>query len=286
MSQLRERFVGGGGQRLAYSRANEVISLKPGFEFCDLAADRSRLRITIPEFAAKSDGSYQEGAVIPREAWRRPNSTEVNILKTRIFLESDQRVAVLNCESQQILALRRRALETCKSCEYTAKVFDVEAEEAAEVLETIIAKTNLTTRDARCLGVFALPPNHTTVTMDSQSGRRIGLHIDSFYALSHARETAPGRICVNLGLHSRHLLVVNQPFSRIEKDFCSEGGEGAATDIARTFLRCFRYPIISIEIKPLEAYIAPTENIIHDASTVGNHAVDIVLTVLGRFCKV
>jgi hypothetical protein len=54
--------------------------------------------------------------------------------------------------------------------------------------------------------------------------------------------------------------------------------------IARDFMRAFpSYPAVRLRIRPGEAYIAPTENIAHDGSTIGMDAMDITLTVIGRF---
>ena len=50
------------------------------------------------------------------------------------------------------------------------------------------------------------------------------------------------------------------------------------------FMRCFPdYPVIRLRIAPNEAYIAPTENIIHDGSTLGKMYFDICLTIRGKF---
>ncbi len=43
------------------------------------------------------------------------------------------------------------------------------------------------------------------------------------------------------------------------------------------------YPVIKVRVAPGEAYIAPTENMIHDGSTVGKQYPDIHLTLFGYF---
>ena len=43
------------------------------------------------------------------------------------------------------------------------------------------------------------------------------------------------------------------------------------------------YPVIRLRINPGEAYILPTDNLIHDASTEGKTFPDITLTFLGYF---
>jgi hypothetical protein len=43
------------------------------------------------------------------------------------------------------------------------------------------------------------------------------------------------------------------------------------------------YPAIRLQVNPGEAYILPTDNMVHDASTEGSIFPDINLTYLGRF---
>jgi hypothetical protein len=43
------------------------------------------------------------------------------------------------------------------------------------------------------------------------------------------------------------------------------------------------YPIVRVRIGPGEAYIAPTDNVIHDASTIGSEGLSITLTLRGWF---
>jgi hypothetical protein len=46
---------------------------------------------------------------------------------------------------------------------------------------------------------------------------------------------------------------------------------------------CPDYPVVQLRIEPGEAYIFPTDNLIHDASTNGKQFPDITLTFLGCF---
>ena len=48
---------------------------------------------------------------------------------------------------------------------------------------------------------------------------------------------------------------------------------------------CPNYPVARLRIDPGEAYILPTDNLIHDASTEGTRCPDITLTFLGFFTQ-
>jgi hypothetical protein len=43
------------------------------------------------------------------------------------------------------------------------------------------------------------------------------------------------------------------------------------------------YPVVKLRIAPREAYIAPTENMIHDGCTVDKNRPDLKLMFLGHF---
>ena len=52
----------------------------------------------------------------------------------------------------------------------------------------------------------------------------------------------------------------------------------------QTFMSRFPgYPIMKVRVAPGEAYIAPTDNMIHDASTVGSKTPSVTLTLRGWF---
>jgi hypothetical protein len=43
------------------------------------------------------------------------------------------------------------------------------------------------------------------------------------------------------------------------------------------------YPVVRVRIHPGEAYVAPTENILHDGSSIDMNAMDITFSIRGRF---
>ena len=54
-------------------------------------------------------------------------------------------------------------------------------------------------------------------------------------------------------------------------------------DIRQNFLQKYpEYPVIKLRVAPDEAYIAPTENIIHDGCTFGKKFFDVSLTIRGK----
>ena len=127
------------------------------------------------------------------------------------------------------------------------------------------------------------------VTTRGSRGQRIGLHVDNW---SHGealdRGNSDNRICVNIGSTPRRLLFLPVPLASaaasLERLGAREAPVLGPTDIARLYMRSHPHvPVFSVQIDPGHAYIAPTENIIHDGSTRGSNHDDLFVTYLGRF---
>ena len=58
----------------------------------------------------------------------------------------------------------------------------------------------------------------------------------------------------------------------------------SATALAREFMTLYpQYPVIRVQVRPGEAYLAPTDNLVHDGSSVDMTEEDRNLTFLGEF---
>lgn len=122
----------------------------------------------------------------------------------------------------------------------------------------------------RDLGVRSSAPKWATVTLDA-GGERNGLHIDSWYGAGpDARALRPNRICINLGPGTRHFLFC--PSVEKSSDIRDGGVNPASGGVQNVF---------SLEVAPNEAYIAPTEQILHDGSTLHSDRGSLSYTILG-----
>jgi len=124
------------------------------------------------------------------------------------------------------------------------------------------------------------------VTVGNDGKRYIGLHLDSWDNLELARRLeSTNRICVNIGASSRYFLFL--PFSLEQmKHILSTRHQKASIHhlaIGDHFMEQFpTVPAIRCRLAPGEAYIAPTENLIHDGSSEGQQQPDQQFTVLGH----
>jgi uncharacterized protein len=147
-----------------------------------------------------------------------------------------------------------------------------------------------TSRDEQIVNGIAVKPfGLPTVTVESQTGKLIGLHLDDWHSFRLGRRhLSPNRISVNLGCEDRFFIFVNVPLAQMNKELQRLGQKvhvrAGGTPIARAFMSLFpSYPVLRLRICPGEAYVAPTENIAHDVSSVEMSTMDVSLQIRGRF---
>jgi hypothetical protein len=133
----------------------------------------------------------------------------------------------------------------------------------------------------------------TTTTIDWNVERYIGLHVDNWDSEPlETRDRAKTRICVNVGKAARYFLYLPISVFEITTSLAREIAESgiAAPDYAamgRLFMTRFPdFPVIRCRLDPNEAYIAPTENLVHDGLSIGQSGPDRIMdehfTILGR----
>jgi hypothetical protein len=135
-----------------------------------------------------------------------------------------------------------------------------------------------------------------TVTTDPTSGLYVGLHVDDWYHLPFGfRAEAPSRLCANFGWSDRFFLFLNLSVDSLFKgeigefaDWSNEQKKSKSlflrgpTSLGRGFLHAYPdYPILRLRVRPGEAYVAPTENIVHDGGWHSSAAVDVSCHVHG-----
>jgi hypothetical protein len=135
------------------------------------------------------------------------------------------------------------------------------------------------------LGYAVYPPGFKTVTFDARHSRFIGLHIDEIDGLPmNQRSDARLRICINLGPQERHLVFIPVTVNEMARRLSYSTAELAhqpSTPFIAAFMQAFPDQFaLRLGVAPGEAYVAPTENLIHDASTMRMSVSDLSLTIL------
>ena len=262
-----------------------VVLFLAGVDDC---ADRVQLSSGMVAAPAATPGVvYKDGAMIPRLGWRSLTMADRNALVAESCpTDYGNAISVIRLPSQLLNPFRslRAAAAQYRSNDQLFPI--IRSENCLKGTDAIAAYLNQrfqrSTIDDDCAlegGIEAHLPRLQTITADPENDAFIGLHVDNFYdfALSR-REDSPNRVCVNLGSEDRYFLFLNIPLGQLCKLMKNESsGE-------KDFMRSFpSYPIVRVRVRSGEAYVAPTENIVHDGSSIDMNTMDITFSVRGRF---
>jgi hypothetical protein len=133
------------------------------------------------------------------------------------------------------------------------------------------------------LGVSTRPSGLRTSTFDISIGRRIGMHLDSWDKTPlDRRHTARTRLCINLGLRTRSLLFLPHDIRAVVSALEGDSSVHSANLGERFCARFGETPVLRLDVPPGWAYLAPTENLIHDGCSDSSSSPDVTAAWLGR----
>jgi hypothetical protein len=240
---------------------------------------------TSPQQPASGNAEYNPGAFLPKTPWRKPTDWENKRLWQNSGITNVDFLGVASIPNEllaELLTLVRdtntdalRQLEPRRIREFIGPLIDYLRDRFAYKSEPFNH------------GIHVHRPGRETVTINTATGKYLGLHLDSWEPYPvEARARSLNRICVNIGAEPRHLLFLNLSLMNVARlaEESRETADHAYDSVGPAFMSRFPgYPIVKVRIAPGEAYIAPTDNIIHDASTVGSQTPSITLTLRGWF---
>src|SRR5258708_31735596 len=226
---------------------------------------------------------------VPRKPWRTPSQRELSaLLAGAEEMHQYQILAIVSLPGYIKKGLENIGFSNCENFSATGKIS--KSDEYRKVLKAIVTyfeARSLTKDSITPHLIYFGKPGLSNVTFNQEKKYYIGLHLDSWeQKIDSQRLFAKNRICINLGKDPRYLIFCNIPFEDLlklnENDPCQL--QMNEQSVIRDFFRQNpRYPIVKIKINPYEAYMAPTENLIHDGYTEGNTNSDINLTLRGYF---
>jgi hypothetical protein len=231
---------------------------------------------------------YDASAVIPEADWRPATDAELRMLCGSGPVSPGSSITVVRMP-ENILAGLTQARAALSSIRDPAQANDYFSRQdnlqlAFDYAYQLMVQDGASYPSGVRVNLAGLP----TVTIDSSSEHLVGLHVDNWVnSLLAQRDSSPGRIAMNLGYEDRYLIYVNLPLKRIWQLSYASGPVAEASfepDLISRFARSYpSYPVARLRIAPGEAYIAPTDNIIHDGSTAGMATWDLFFTVIGHF---
>jgi hypothetical protein len=220
--------------------------------------------------------NYEEGARLPREPWRPPTVEEAqSLIAADIPINMASSVVIFQLPNE--ISSLQRAMRSG----------DKESLEVS-LLQSLRSICELG-GPLQFIGPSKNPANLRTVTFNHSVGRYNGLHVDNWDQLNlDSRHLATNRICINLGQEDRYFLFLPFPLMDIAVALSKEIGAQwkvpeRYTLIGRQFMERFPdVPAVRCRLGPGEAYIAPTENLVHDGSSVGQSNMDEQFTIRGH----
>jgi len=271
----------------------EDTSLIPDLWLSDSIRNRLQIstgaRILPPDLADRM--GYSHAAVLPGNTWRPLRSEELNCLfglrgmpcpwSRGVLLGTTCSVLADTIQSISRLGLVTQALanEFMKTGGYN-KFSDLLGDFLKEISFISAPKPQI-------LNICVRPKDWPTTTIDPLQKRRIGLHLDSWDSQTlRSRELCRNRISINLGREDRFLLFCNLTISTFLALTSSRSRAAIASTadlIGSVFTVLPDYPVLKLRIAPGEFYVAPTENMIHDATSLGKRESDVSIAALGYF---
>jgi hypothetical protein len=227
--------------------------------------------------AAPEDGSYDADSRLPREPWRPPTQEEAARLLSPTPPRDIGRSVYIVRLPDPFGGARGDSVRSDDEAALERQVLGA--------LDRICAISGPPT----CIGLTRNPPNLKTTTIDRSIDQHIGLHVDSWDDLDlDRRDRSANRVSVNLGAGDRYFLFLPVSVMEMARIMAQEIGARQVprrdvTLLGQLFMQRFpEVPVARCRIAPGAAYIAPTENLVHDGSSEGQRHADEHFTVLGH----
>ncbi|MEG3934478.1 hypothetical protein QUA00_28160 [Microcoleus sp. T2B6] len=232
---------------------------------------------------------YCEGAFMPQEPWREPTPAESALLWVHEPPPPYSGIGIVRLPPDVLTLFAAAGIASLTTRLQVAEFKSQEkCQQALDKLIEYFKPFCMSDASPIINGMGGRQPGLSTATIDNKRGCRNGLHTDNWDWLPLAKkQDATNRICLNLGRDSRYFLFVNLTEMDIfEMLGCRESDVSKPwrRQLTHEFMRRYpNYPVVKLRIAPGEAYIAPTENMIHDASTAEMKHLDVKVMMRGYY---
>ena len=243
---------------------------------------------------------YEEDARLPKRNWRSLTKKEISILRPTEKRTDTNTIYTGKLPDNLVELLEKLELKKSTSRAEVFERFQADkstTEKVNKMMEAFLnTKANGKPHKIHYLGTNL--PNMEVVACDTtvmpkgykeEDKVYLGIHNDgTYYVPFRTIRNSGNRLTINLGLETRYFMFINltmsQAYNMIKKNFDLTNHTVDVINISKYFYACFPdYPVLRIEQKPYEYYVAPTDNCFHDGCTLGNKELDIVLAYLGAF---
>lgn len=263
--------------------------------FCAYQANRKEPQLwlsagTIAAIDAVPDRDcYCAGSFVPQAPWREPTLAERTLLWADEPPPREIGIAIVQVPAAILTTFIAAGVGSAATVTDAKNRMREGCQAAIAQLVDFFAPFCLGDEPPVINGMGARETGLWTSTLDRQRGCRNGLHTDNWDKLApDQKHQATNRICVNLGCEDRYFLFINLPESALLDRLGTSSSEALSKPWKREATQAFMrqqpdYPVVKLRIAPGEAYIAPTENMIHDATTLEKRQLDIKVMLRGQY---
>lgn len=249
------------------------------FEITDSPFDRIHLSKGV--YSPTTMHQYANTAYLPKEPWRQMMNHEMPLLikKQKNYSSSATLLRVPKEIIDPFMHLGLPLINT-RNAFYSA-LSTPEGQWAISNAEKYVDSYLVKGEGFKIIPVFN-EPGLTTTAFVPERNHFIGLHVDYLFQQTiFQRQNSANRISINLGNQDRYLIYIN--FTLDDLIELLQPSPSCTTDelVLHFFQRFPNYPVIRVTIKPGEAYIAPTQNLIHDGIS-SKETADMHLTICGH----
>lgn len=253
-----------------------------------------RERISLSQGVALAGEGYIAEGRLPQAPWQSPDPQQLEVLlhppKWDASIPSNRNtVSLLQIPQELMEVFDFFGFTNAKDNQDARNMIlakQAEVSRLDQVINRFLQSLPQRRPNKRVLGIFALPPNRRSVALQKDTMIPLGLHFDNSLGLPlDDFEDKPNRICFNLGKEARYLWCVNRSLKSIWEEAAAEGKqiEDEKVLVQYFFSKYEDYPVTRLKLEPREAYIAPTDYVIHDGSTEGSEHPDVTFVIQGYF---
>jgi hypothetical protein len=246
-----------------------------------------RIEAAFVECLSGSEASrnfYEEGVYVPSNAWAPISQLEVATwLSSASRFDPISNVGIAEIDRDLVRPIIADLVSQDKSDPF--QLYDVSAQMYQELTAFICRKFSALA-EPYIHGISAKPPGLRTSSVAPEKGQFVGMHIDSWDGLSLAERLASRvRVNVNLGPDPRYFLYLPITIQGIWKQLqeCGKEDKDLALPQRDVFRSNSSQRVLRLKVLPGEAYVASTDCVIHDGSTIGAKSKVFTFDLRGHF---
>jgi hypothetical protein len=254
--------------------------------------DGVQLGSTIPD---KGSLKYDYDAFIPKHTWRNPSLEERQTILAYESERIDYSKSILINRLPNSIIEKMELLDLSKCSDYPSVLNTFKRHSAVvndfqdELIEILIGYSE-SFENMNFHRIVFNPPSIETLTyfIDGSNLVFVGFHIDRSTVFDFSNvEKSKNRICINVGSEDRIVYFINLTINQMREMLLEYGQvkdeELTPDNVGSFFFKSFPdYPVVKVIQAPYEYYIMPTDNVLHDGSSLGKARHDICLVYLGH----